>query len=92
MTILLEESTPFLKEQISKNDKAIDSLLNQLSKHNDSASHNKTSNKISIQTELITDYKSTESSKKTKKSNTERVKNENKNIKSKTIYTITQKC
>ena len=90
MTILLEESTHFLREQISKNDKAIDSLLNQLSKHNDSASNNKTSNKISIQTELITDYKSTESSKKTKKSNTEReregerererVKNENKNI------------
>ena len=55
-------------------------MLNQLSKQNDSAPHNKTSNIISIHIELITDSKSTESSKKTKKSNTERVKNENKNI------------
>ena len=58
-------------------------MLNQLSKQNDSAPHNKTSNTISIQTKLITDSKLTESSKKSEKNNTERdrerVKNENKN-------------
>ena len=35
---------------------------------------------MSIQTELIADSKSTESSNKTKKRNTERVQNENKNM------------
>ena len=55
-------------------------MLNQLSNQNDSAPHNKTSNTISIQIELITDSKLIESSKRSKKSNTERVKNENKNI------------
>ena len=68
MTILLEENTAFLKEQINRKDKVIDSLLNQLSRKNDSTQHNKTSNTkanaISIQTELIADSKSTESSKK----------------------------
>ena len=54
-------------------------MLNQLSKQNDSAPHNKTSNTISTQTELITDSKLTESSKKSEKSNTDRVKKENKN-------------
>ena len=58
-------------------------MLNQLSKQNDSAPHNKTSNTISVQTKLITDSKLTESSKKSEKNNTERdrerVKNENKN-------------
>ena len=81
MIILLEKNIAFLKEQISKKDEVIDSLLNQLSKQNDSAPHNKTSNTIPIQTELITDSKSTESctdskstesSKKPKKSNRER--------------------
>ena len=71
MIILLDKKITFLKEQISKKDKVIDSLLNQLSKQNNSAPHNKTSNTISIQTELIRDSKSTKSSKKTKKSNTE---------------------
>ena len=54
--------------------------MNQLLKESDSAPHNKTSNTISYQTELLTDSKSTETSQKTKESNTERVKNENKNI------------
>ena len=67
-----------------KKDKVIYFLLNQLSKQNDSAPQNKTSNTISIQLELITDSESTESSQKTNNSNTkrekERVKNENKNI------------
>ena len=57
--------------------------------------YGKTSNTISTQTELITDFKLTES-KKSEKSNTERErgKNENKNKihRSKTIYIITQKC
>ena len=79
LIILLEENIAFLKEQLNKKDKVIDSLLNQLSKQNDSASHNKTSNTISTQTELITDSKLTEPGKKSEKSNTERVKNENKN-------------
>ena len=65
---------------MSRKDKFIDSLLNQLSKQNDSAPHNKTSDTISTQTEIITDFKLTESSKESEKSNTERVKNENKNI------------
>ena len=55
-------------------------MLNQLSKQNDSAPHNKTFNTKTLQTELIADSKLTESSKKFKKSNTERVKNVNKNI------------
>ena len=81
MIILLEENIAFLKEQISKKNKVIDSLLNQLSKQNHSVSHNKTSNTISIQTELITDSKSTETPKKLKRViQRERVKNENKNI------------
>ena len=80
LIILLEENIAFLKEQINKKDKVIDSLLNQLSKQNDSAPHNKTSNTISTQTELITDSKLTESSNKSEKNNTEGVKNENKNI------------
>ena len=79
LIILLEENIGFLKEQLNKKDKVIDSLLNQLSKQNDSAPHNKTSNTISTQTELITDSKLTESSKKSEKSNTDRVKKENKN-------------
>ena len=79
LIILLEENIAFLKEQLNKKDKVIDSLLNQLSKQNDSAPHNKTSNTISTQTELITDSKLTESSKKSEKSNTDRVKKENKN-------------
>ena len=54
-------------------------MLNQLSKQNDSASHNKTFNIISTQTKLITDSKSTESSTISEKRNTERVKNEKKN-------------
>ena len=66
----------FLKEQISKKDKNVDSLLNQLSKQNDSAPHYKTSNTISTQTELLTDSKLTESSKKSKKSNTKKVSRE----------------
>ena len=61
LIILLEKNIAFLKEQISKKDKVSDSLLNQLSKQNVSAPHNKTSNTISIQTELIADSKSTES-------------------------------
>ena len=80
MIILLEENIAFLKEQIKKKDKVIDSLLNQLSKQNNSASHNKTSKTISTQIELIADSKLTEFFKKSEKSNTERVKNENKNI------------
>ena len=68
----------FLKEQLSKKDKNVDSLLNQLSKQNDSAPHYKTSNTISTQTELLTDSKLTESSKKSKKSNTKWVENEKK--------------
>ena len=81
LIILLEENIAFLKEQISKKEKVIDSLLNQLSKQNDSATHNKTSNTIPNQTELITDSKSTESctdskstesSKNPKKSNRQR--------------------
>ena len=57
-------------------------MLNQLPKQNDSAPHNEASNTISIQTESTTDSKLTESSKISKKSNTdtERVKNESKNI------------
>ena len=57
-------------------------MLNQLPKQNDSAPHNETSNTISIQTESTTDSKLTESSKISKKSNTdrERVENESKNI------------
>ena len=65
---------------MSKKDKFIDSLLNQLSKQNDSTPHNKTSDTISTQTEIITDFKLTESSTESEKSNTKRVKNENKNI------------
>ena len=80
LIILLEENIAFLIEQMSKKDKFIDSLLNQLSKQNDSTPHNKTSDTISTQTEIITDFKLTESSKESEKSNTERVKNENKNI------------
>ena len=80
LIILLKENIAFLKEQISKKDKVIDSLLNQLSKQNDSAPHYKTSNTISTQTELLTDSKLTESSKKSKKSNAKRVQNESKNI------------
>ena len=57
MIILLEENIAFLKEQINKKDKVIDSLLNQLSKQNNSASHNKTSNAVSTEIELITDSK-----------------------------------
>ena len=57
LIILLKENIAFLKEQISKKDKVIDSLLNQLSKQNDSAPHYKTSNTISTQTELLTDSK-----------------------------------
>ena len=57
LTILLEENIAFLKEQINEKDKVIDSFLNQLLKGNDSAPHNKTSNTISIETELITDSK-----------------------------------
>ena len=57
LTILLEENIAFLKEQINEKDKVIDSFLNQLLKGNDSATHNKTSNTISIETELITDSK-----------------------------------
>ena len=65
LIILLEENIAFLKEQISKKDEdKVYSLLNQLSKQNDLAPHKKTSNTISIQTELITDSKLTESSKK----------------------------
>ena len=71
LIILLEENIAFLKEQINKKDKVIDSLLNQLSKQNNSASHNKTSNAISTEIELITDSKLTESSKKSEKSNRE---------------------
>ena len=57
-------------------------MLIQLPKQNHSAPHNKTSNTISIQTESTTDSKLTESSKISKKSNTdrERVKNGSKNI------------
>ena len=54
-------------------------MLNRQTKQNDSASHNKTFNTISTQTELMTDSKLTESSTKSEKSNTDRVKNENKN-------------
>ena len=72
LIILLEENIAFLIEQMSKKDKFIDSLLNQLSKQNDSAPHNKTSDTISTQTEIITDFKLTESSKESEKSNTER--------------------
>ena len=54
-------------------------MLNQLSKPKDSALQNKNSNTIFTQTELITDSKLTEPSKKSEKSNTEKVKNENKN-------------
>ena len=80
LIILLEENIAFLKEQISKKDEdKVYSLLTQLSKQNDLAPHNKTSNTISIQTELITDSKLTESSKKFKKCNTGTVKSENKN-------------
>ena len=65
LIILLEENIAFLKEQISKKDEdKVYSLLNQLSKQNDLAPHKKTSNTISIQTELVTDSKLTESSKK----------------------------
>ena len=82
MIILLEENIAFLKEQINGKDKVIDSLLNQLSKKNDSIPHSKTSNTkaiaISTQTELMADSKSTESSDKTKKSNTDRVQNKKK--------------
>ena len=57
-------------------------MLIQLPKQKDSAPHNKTSNTISIQTESTTDSKLTESSKISKKNNTdrERVKNGSKNI------------
>ena len=79
LIISLEENIAVLKEQINKKYKVIDSLLNQLSKQNDSGTHNRSSNTISIQSELITDFKLTESSKKSEKSNTERIKNENKN-------------
>ena len=72
LIILLEENIAFLKEQINKKDKVIDSLLNRQTKQNDSASHNNTTNNISTQTELMTDSKLTESSKKTEKSNTDR--------------------
>ena len=72
LIILLEEKIAFLIEQMSKKDKFIDSLLNQLSKQNDSAPHNKTSDTISTQTEIITDFKLTESFKQSEKSNTER--------------------
>ena len=75
LIISWEENIAFLKEQIHQKDKVTDSLLNQLSKQNDSATHNKPSNTISIQSELITDFKLTESSKKSEKSNTERIKN-----------------
>ena len=57
LIILLEENIAFLKEQMNEKDKVIDSLLNQLLKGNDSALHNKTSNTISIETELIIDSK-----------------------------------
>ena len=67
MIILLEENIAFLKEQINKKDKVIVCLLNQLSKQNDSAPHNKTSNTISTQTGLITDFKLTEFSKNLKR-------------------------
>ena len=55
--------------------------MNQLSKQNASAPRNKTSSTKSTQTELITDSKLTESSKKSGNSNRkrERVKNEKKN-------------
>ena len=53
LIILLEENIAFLKEQVSKKDKVADSLLNQLSKQNDSAPHNNTSNTISTQIEFI---------------------------------------
>ena len=80
LIILLEENIAFLKEQVSKKDEdKVNSLLNQLSKQNDLAPHSKTSNTISIQTELITVSKLAKSSKKSKKSNTETVKSENKN-------------
>ena len=72
LIILLEENIAFLKEQINKKDKVIDSLLNRQTKQNDSASHNNTTNNISTQTELMTDSKLTESSKKSEKSNTDR--------------------
>ena len=72
MIILLEENIAFLKEQVSKKDKVADSLLNQLSKQNDSAPHNNTSNTICTQIEFIADSKLTESSKISEKSNTER--------------------
>ena len=56
----------FPTEQINRKDKVIDSLLNQLPKKNNSTQHNKTpntkTNTISIQTELIADSESTESS------------------------------
>ena len=59
-------------------------MLIRLPKQKDSAPHNKTSNTISIQTESTTDSKLTESSKISKKNNTdrerERVKNGSKNI------------
>ena len=74
LIILLKENIAFLKEQISKKDKNVDSLLNQLLMQNDSASHYQTSDTISTRTELLTDSKWTESS------NAKRVENQSKNI------------
>ena len=63
LIILLEQNIAFLKEQINRKDKVIDSLLNQLSKKNDSTPHKKTcntkANTVSIQTEVTADSKST---------------------------------
>ena len=75
-----EENIAFVNAQINKKDKVIDSLLNQLSKQNDSALHNKTYITAFTQSELITDSKLTDSSIKSEKTNTESVKNENKKI------------
>ena len=75
-----EENIAFVNAQINKTDKVIDSLLNQLSKQNDSALHNKTYITAFTQSELITDSKLTDSSIKSEKTNTESVKNENKKI------------
>ena len=71
LIILLEDNIAFLREQINKKYEVIVSLLNQLSKQNDSAPQTNTSNTISTQIELITDSKLTESSKKSEKSDTE---------------------
>ena len=81
VTMLLEDSIVFLKEETNQKDRVIDSLLNRLSKENELTPQNKTFNAkektISIQTEVTAYLKSIESSKQTKNGSTQKVQNEN---------------